>query len=163
MQIRREEPRDHDAVRTLLTASFEGDEPRLAESLRDGPDGLPALTLVAEVSGAIAGVVVGSRATVDGWSAIALGPLAVLPRFRGHGIGRALVRSFVLVAGLRGERLVGVVGDPAFYGELGFVPAANLGIAPQEAGWAASFQVAALPAFRPGQRGVFRYAAPFTG
>ncbi len=163
MLIRREEPRDHDAVRTLLTASFEGDEPRLVERLRGGPDGLPELTLVAEISGAIAGLVVGSRATVDGRNAVALGPLAVLPRFRGHGIGRALVRSFVLVAGLRGERLVGALGDPAFYGDLGFVPAANLGIRPQESGWAANFQVAALPAYVPAQRGVFRYAAPFSG
>jgi putative acetyltransferase len=160
--IRRCEPRDHEAVRTLLTASFEGDEPRLVERLRADPAGVPALTLIAEVSGAVAGVVVGSRAAVGGWPAVALGPLAVLPRFRGHGAGRALVRSFLLVAGLRGEPLVGTVGAPAFYGPLGFVAGASVGIVPEREDWVAAFQVATLPLYVPAQRGVFRYAAPFT-
>ncbi|WP_182085981.1 N-acetyltransferase [Aureimonas sp. ME7] len=52
--------------------------------------------------------------------ALALGPVAVVPDRQGHGIGVRLVRFGLDLARRRGWRSVFVLGDPAFYGRLGF-------------------------------------------
>ena len=53
--------------------------------------------------------------SVPGWL---LGPLAVTPQLNGKGIGRLLVRS--ALEGVSGPVLL--VGDPPYYGPLGFKP-----------------------------------------
>jgi predicted N-acetyltransferase YhbS len=53
-------------------------------------------------------------------SALLLGPLAVHPDCRNRGIGGALMRRALRIAGRRGHAAVLLVGDPAFYGRFGF-------------------------------------------
>ncbi|MFM8682053.1 MAG: GNAT family N-acetyltransferase [Alphaproteobacteria bacterium] len=60
-------------------------------------------------------------------AALLLGPLAVEPALKGIGVGRALVRQGLAAAGVAGHRIVLLVGDPAYYGQFGFVPASPLG------------------------------------
>ncbi len=52
--------------------------------------------------------------------ALALGPVAVVPERQGEGIGTRLVRAGLALGRERGWHSVFVLGDPAFYGPLGF-------------------------------------------
>ncbi|KQQ79618.1 N-acetyltransferase [Aureimonas sp. Leaf324] len=52
--------------------------------------------------------------------ALALGPVAIVPDRQGEGIGARLVRYGLDLARQRGWRSVFVLGDPGFYGRLGF-------------------------------------------
>ncbi|AMN39820.1 GNAT family N-acetyltransferase [Rhodoplanes sp. Z2-YC6860] len=60
-------------------------------------------------------VAVGSDRT-----ALLLGPLAVHPDHRQHGIGGALMRHAMRIAAKRGYAAVLLVGEPAYYGRFGF-------------------------------------------
>ncbi|OLP59408.1 GNAT family N-acetyltransferase [Xaviernesmea oryzae] len=53
-----------------------------------------------------------------------LGPLAVRPSHKNRGIGRELVRIAVEAARRKGSQGVILVGDPPYYGPLGFQPVA---------------------------------------
>ena len=53
-------------------------------------------------------------------AALLLGPLAVHPDYRRHGIGSALMRRALHEAGRRGHRAVLLVGDASYYGRFGF-------------------------------------------
>ena len=59
----------------------------------------------------------------------------------------------------RDETLVGLLGEPAYYGRFGFVAAAEYGIAAPDPAWGRHFQALALAGRPP--TGGFRYAAPF--
>ena len=60
--------------------------------------------------------------------ALALAPLAVLPRHQRTGIGSCLVRQGLTACRRRNERLVIVVGHPDYYPRFGFQPARPLGL-----------------------------------
>ena len=90
---------------------------------------------------------------------LGLGPLGVLPGEQRRGVGSALVHALLAVAEACDERLVALLGDPAYYRRLGFRPAADLGVTPPDPRWGAHFQ-ARLLAGEPVE-GAFRYAAPF--
>jgi putative acetyltransferase len=116
-------------------------EARLVEAIRASPGYLPELALVAERDGRVVGHVMislvgleaadGSTGTVP-----SLSPLAVHPEEQGRGIGSALVREVTAAAGRRGEALVVLEGDPAYYGRFGFEPAAGRGIHIDLPSWA---------------------------
>src|SRR5262245_46005721 len=92
---------------------------KTSERLREAR--LPELALVAREGGRIVG-------TVRLWSvnagrerpALLLGPLAVHPNCRGHGIGSMLVQQALRQAARRGHRAVVLVGDAPFYARFGF-------------------------------------------
>ena len=132
MVIRRERPADEAAVDAVTTAAFGapgGGEPvetRLLRDLRADPGWIPALSLVAEgPDGAVAGHVVCTRGAVGGAPALGLGPISVAPERQRAGIGSALMHAVVAAAEASGERLVCLLGDPAYYGRFGFVAAAD--------------------------------------
>ena len=56
--------------------------------------------------------------------AVALAPLAVAADLRCRGIGAALVRRGLALLAERGEQLVFVLGEPAYYARFGFDPEA---------------------------------------
>jgi putative acetyltransferase len=130
MLIRDERPDDVECISQIHYAAFKdhpmhppGTEPvehRIVERLRASGD--LALSLLAEAGGEAAGHVALSPAVVgeerSGW--FLLGPVGVLPRLHGQGIGSALVRESL--RRLRGTGAAGIVlvGDPGFYTRLGF-------------------------------------------
>ena len=59
----------------------------------------------------------------------------------------------------RDETIVGLLGEPGYYGRFGFVAATDVGITPPDPGWGRYFQV--LVAGGRSSTGTFRYAAPF--
>jgi putative acetyltransferase len=168
--IRRERPGDVAAARAVQAAAFptppDRDEPveaGLLDELREDEGWLDDLSLVAEVDGEVVGHVVATRGTVgaDHRPAVGLGPIAVLPGHQGVGIGSALVHAVVAVAEARGESLVALLGDPAFYGRLGFGPAAEHGVEAPDPAWGGNFLVRVLDPSAV-VAGPFAYAEPFS-
>jgi putative acetyltransferase len=169
VEIRRERPADHAAVRAVHRAAFAPDgrpEPDVAEAwlvdqLRADAGWLPHLSLVAVSGARVVGHVMASRAVVEpaGEPVLGLGPLGVEPAEQRRGVGSALVHAVLAAAEARDERLVGLLGDPAYYGRFGFVAGAEHGVLPPDPGWGAAFQVRVLAG--PVAGGWFRYAEPF--
>ena len=82
-----------------------------------------ATSLVAEIDARVVGHVMFSRCAIEGTEieVSLLAPLAVAPEWHGQGIGSDLVRYGLQRLADEGVHLVCVLGDPAFYGRLGFV------------------------------------------
>jgi len=147
-----ERPEDGRAIDTLLDRAFGAD--RHAKRSYAYRRGIACVADLARVARDPAGRVVGTirywPITIAGAAgsgpALLLGPVAVEPELKGIGIGRALIAETLDRARLAGHALVLLVGDPGYYGPLGFQPAAPLGFAmPGEAP-----QRLQLRALRPG-------------
>jgi putative acetyltransferase len=166
--IRPEAPNDYRAISEVVEAAFGSPvEARLVDAIRASELYVPELALVAEHEDEILGHVMISGATLrmeHGDRAIAmLSPLAVAPQHQRGGVGSALVNAVTRRADARDEPLVILEGNPAYYGRLGFEPAAPLGIeipipdwAPPEAG-----QVLRLRTYDPTLRGRVIYPPAF--
>ncbi|EHJ48965.1 GCN5-related N-acetyltransferase [Solidesulfovibrio carbinoliphilus subsp. oakridgensis] len=130
MHIREERPEDVSRISPIQYAAFQGHpmhapgaeptEHHIVERLR--ASGALALSLLAEAGGEAVGHIALSPAAVgeepDGW--LLLGPVGVLPRRQGQGIGSALVRESLRRARGSGAAGIVLVGDPGFYGRFGF-------------------------------------------
>lgn len=161
LRVRPEGPADADAIRAVHRAAFGGGEPAevgLVDALRADRGWLPGLSLVAVGDGEVVGHVVATRARLDDIPALGVGPLGVLPAVQGRGVGAALMYALLGAAQAQDETVVGLLGEPAYYGRFGFVAAVDVGIAAPDPAWGRHFQVLVL-AGRP--TGTFRYAAPF--
>jgi putative acetyltransferase len=166
--VRPEEPADADPIRAVHRAAFADPklpghipaEVELVDALRRSDAWIPSLSLVAVVGGRITGHVVSTRARVGMHPALALGPIGVTPEFQGMGIGGELMHRTIDLSESREDRLIGLVGDPAYYARFGFVPAANLGISAPDPDWQTFLQVRPL-GHHAGIAGIFEYPAPF--
>lgn len=121
--IRAERPGDAAAVRALLDAAFGGDvESKVVERLR--ADGDFVLSLVAENGEGVAGYAGFPRLVLRlderNVPVVGLAPVGVVPSLQKKGIGSALIRDGFARLKDRAERLVFVLGDPAYYGRFGF-------------------------------------------
>jgi len=167
LEIRRERRDDRAAVREVNELAFERSaEADLVDAVRSA--GAVTLSLVAALDGAVVGHILFSPVTVASpsgeFSAIGLGPMAVLPQHQRSGIGSALVRAGLGEIGRAGHEVVVVLGHPAYYPRFGFVRASTLGVrweydAPDEA-----FMVVELrPGALAGRGGVVRFRPEFAG
>ncbi len=159
--IRTETPGDRPAVSSVLAAAFGSPEvARLVEAIRDSPQFVPDLSLVAEVGGQIVGHVMISYAAIrhDGIeSPIALlSPLGVAPQWQKRGVGSELVGRVTRLAEERGEPVVVLEGAPAFYGRLGFEFSVPYGIHISLPSWAPpeASQVLRLTGYTGAPRGL---------
>ena len=139
--IRAETSGDVPSIAAVVALAFGSEaEARLVARIRASAQFVPDWSLVAEVMGEVAGHVMISYATiVDGERerrVAMLSPLAVAPARQRQGIGSALVRAVTARADGAGEPLVVLQGDPAYYGRLGFEPAAAYGIEMPLPSWA---------------------------
>ena len=120
-------------------------------------------SLVAEQDGAIVGHVAFSPVQLAEGSVAAsgLGPVAVDRRQRRRGIADALIRAGLEARREAGDRLVVVLGDPAYYERFGFGPARLLGLDSVYGGGDA-FQAMALgPEGSHPAHGLVRYSSAF--
>jgi putative acetyltransferase len=129
-EVRPERPEDIAGIRAVHVAAFETPaEAGLVDTLRDSDAWVPGLSVVAVEDGRVVAHALLSRVvlvTEDGdVPALALGPVAALPEVQRRGYGSAVVRD---VVARRGDRLVVLLGDPAYYRRFGFRPAAEFGI-----------------------------------
>ncbi len=145
--IRPERPGDADAIAAVVTEAFgRPDEARLVDSLRAA--GALSLSLVAAYDDEVVGHVAFSPVTVsgnpDGLAVWGLAPLAIVPLHQKAGIGRLLVKAGLDQAEAMGARAAVVLGDPAYYGRFGFVPAGLVGLEWDHPCPPGAFQVTAL-------------------
>lgn len=125
--IRAQRPDEAPRIARVIGEAFAGhphsDVSEAAIYQRLHADSLDVVSLVAVTEGGdIVGHAVWSEVTIDdrrcGWCG--LGPLAVLSRWQGRGIGSALVEAGLAALRSAGWHGCVVLGDPAFYGRFGF-------------------------------------------
>lgn len=114
---------DLPAIEALYPRAFP-DEDLLAlvrELLTDREN---TVSLVATLDSTVVGNVIFTKATLegDGADVALLAPLAVAPECQRRGLGSALVSSGLQRLREEGTAAVYVLGDPAYYGRLGFSP-----------------------------------------
>ena len=119
-------------------------EAKLVRLLREHDSWIPELSLVAEKDGEVVGHVLLTRATVGEQQVLALGPIGVVPGLQKTGIGTTLMHAAIEIAQRDGERLIALLGDPAYYSRFGFVLGTEVGITSGEPQWAEHFQVLPL-------------------
>ena len=132
--IRPEKECDFDEVRSVVKMAFavaehtDGDEHNLIDRLRSTDEYIPELSFIAEVNNRIVGYAMFSRIYIGLTKAVALAPLAVLPRFQNYGIGRALIETGHRKAAESDYFCSVVLGSPEYYSKSGYLPALQYGI-----------------------------------
>lgn len=117
----------HDAVVKLINeeAFGPGRFTRAAERVREQGTHDRALSFVCSDEGRVVGSVRMTPVLAGPVRGHLLGPLAVRPSHKNIGIGRELVRIAIAAAERAGSEAVILVGDPPYYGPLGFQPVAR--------------------------------------
>jgi predicted N-acetyltransferase YhbS len=122
ISIRQERPAEAAAREALLDRAYgSGRFTKPSQRLRANRAPANGLALVAALDGEIVGTVRLWNVTAGrGRPALLLGPLAVDPRHRSHGIGAALMRRALREARRLGHAAVLLIGDAAYYQRFGF-------------------------------------------
>lgn len=177
LRLRPEDPADAGSVRRVLGAAFARPdvttppEVSLVDELRGTAAWLPELAMVAEYGGEVVGYALLTRVRVrpergSDVPALALGPVAVAPHRQRVGHGTSVVQAALDASTELGERLVVVLGDPAFYRRFGFGPATELGLTGPWAGLGEPWQALVLPPSTseegPPPRGEVLFPAPWS-
>jgi putative acetyltransferase len=129
VSVRPEAPGEQAAVRKINQSAFgQPLEAELVDRLRTLAR--PFLSLVAENGGAIAGHILFTPVTLEGYEGLLIGlaPMAVRPDVQRRGVGSALIRAGVETCRSLGAAAIVVVGHPKYYPKFGFVPAAQFGL-----------------------------------
>ncbi|WBB78359.1 N-acetyltransferase [Micromonospora sp. WMMD882] len=153
LRLRPEGPADTEPIRQVLAGAFARPdlavppEVGLVEELRGSAAWLPELAMVAEYGGELAGYALLTRVRVSPaqFPALVLGPVAVAPHRQRIGLGTSVVQAALEAATELGERLVVVLGDPAFYRRFGFGPADRAGLSSPWSGLGEPWQALVLP------------------
>jgi putative acetyltransferase len=122
-EIRRSVPSDRLAIEALYPRAFPDEDlvPLVQDLLEKRND---TVSLVAVIDSNLVGNIIFTIIGVDAGhqKAALLAPLAVSPKWQRQGIGSALVRTGLHQLLGEGISAVYVLGDPAYYGRLGFSP-----------------------------------------
>lgn len=121
LALANESPADLAIVEKLAERAFgPGRFARTAYRLREGVAPEYDLSFVARVGTLVVGANRMTPIRLGDTPAMLLGPLIVDPMFRSRGIGRRLVERSLETARAAGCRLVLLVGDAPYYGQMGF-------------------------------------------
>ena len=165
--IRPETAEDYAAIREVNVLAFGREiEAKLVEALRESPDFILELSLVAVEGGRVVGHILFSPLVIEtkdgSVPALALGTLAVRPESQNQGIGSKLVREGLERCRSLGHRIGVVIGHPAYYPRFGFSPARARGLeAPFPVPDEAFMVLELVPGALDGVAGIVRYPSPF--
>ncbi len=127
LTIRASSAGDIDAVVALYPLAFpEEDLVPVVRDLLADPE--VAMSLVATIDDEIVGNVIFTSCAVEdsNLNAALLAPLAVSPARQRQGIGTAIVQAGLQLLDANGVDVVLVLGDPAYYGRLGFTQSTDI-------------------------------------
>lgn len=143
ISIRNEQEKDYRRVEEITRAAFSYPERIerggigcpyehwMVHELRKR-DGIPELSLVAEVDNVVVGHIICSKAEVrianGDIPVLNFGPLSVLPEYQGKGVGTALIRSMISKATDLGFGAILFFGRPEYYPQFGFKEASVWGV-----------------------------------
>jgi putative acetyltransferase len=164
VRIRSETPTDLRAIREINEQAFgQKLEADLVDAIRASDRFVPELSLVAEDGDELVGHVLLSYVDLEPGShqILQLGPLAVRPPQQRRGVGTALMIEALRLAEKRGEPMVMIEGNPAYYGRFGFRRSLELGIEPPPRVEAKYFMVRTLRAYDAALRGRAVYSEAF--
>ena len=167
ISITSETPEDIAAIREVVTAAFgRPNEAELVEIIRNSPNFIPELSLVAKQDGKVVGHILFSLVAIEtqqgNVEAQALAPLCVTPTHQRQNIGAQLVQAGLTKCRELDRNIIIVLGEPHYYQRFGFQTASKFGIqapfsVPDEA-----FMVLELkPGALKNIRGIVRYPAYF--
>jgi predicted N-acetyltransferase YhbS len=132
ISIRAERPDDGPAIADVVRRAYadvaysDHREHLMIERLRGTDAYIPALSLLAEIDGAIAGHVLLTKAEIRSPRAtvttLALAPLSVAPEHQSRGVGKRLVNAVHRRAAELGFGSVVLVGIPSYYPQFGYAP-----------------------------------------
>lgn len=130
--IRSETPEDVAVIEAVTESAFfdaphtNHKEQFILAALRDA--GALTVSLVAEMDGSIVGNVAISPVSISdgasGWFGV--GPVSVIPKLQGRGIGSQLMREALARLSKQGASGCVVLGDPSYYQRFGFKNEAGL-------------------------------------
>jgi putative acetyltransferase len=123
MLVRTERPEDCAAIRLVNEEAFgRPDEADLVDRLR--AQGVVLASFIAEADGLIVGHILFSRMSIETTdipvAAVALAPVAVIPKFQRQGIGTMLMAHGLDWLRVQSEQIVLVLGHPDYYQRFGF-------------------------------------------
>ena len=123
LDIRESKKDDLAAIESLYPKAFPNEDllPLVRDLLNDSGVGM---SLVGTIDARVVGHAIYTKCGVVGKSIIValLGPLVVMPKLQRKGIGKAIVNSGMRRLKVEEVTRVFVLGDPAYYGRLGFHP-----------------------------------------
>jgi putative acetyltransferase len=132
LTIRPEAPEDIAVIEAVTESAFlnaphtDHNEQFILAGLREAE--ALTISLVAEMEGVIVGSVAVSPVSISdgnlGW--FGLGPVSVIPKWQGRGIGSELMREVLKRLSEQGASGCVVLGDPSYYQRFGFVNDTNL-------------------------------------
>jgi putative acetyltransferase len=165
MVIRAETPQDRESVHRVNELAFgTPSEANLVDALRE--KARPYISLVAIDEDQVVGHIFFSPVTIESGSgaftAMGLGPMAVLPEYQRQGIGTLLVREGLEECRRIGHEVVVVLGHPEYYPRFGFVRASSKGLRSEYDVADDVFMVAELtPGALMGRSGLVKYHPEF--
>jgi HAD superfamily hydrolase (TIGR01509 family) len=163
-EIRPEDTLDSSEIRQVEEQAFQRPtEADLVELCRR--HGKVSLSLVAVRDGEMAGHILFTPVSVEpapaGLRGLGLGPIAVLPKCQGTGIGSGLMQTGLESCRAQGFDFIVLLGDPRYYSRFGFTPARDFGLS-SAYGSGDEFQLLELrPGVLAGATGMVRYIPEF--
>lgn len=166
--IRRERAEDRSRVEELTRAAFYNvyvpgcNEHYLVHIMREHPDFIPQLALVAERAGEVIGNIMYTKAwltaeTGEEKEILTFGPVSVDPAHQRRGYGRALIGESLRRGAELGYEAVVIFGDPGNYVGLGFQSCKKLNIAAPDGSFpAAMLGLELVPGALAGRRWTYR-------
>ena len=165
--IRPETSEDATAIRHLNEEAFGSTvEADLVEKLRSRQ--AFTLSLVATYMDKVVGHILFSPVTIESeslsFTALGLGPMAVLPSYQKKGIGSQLIRAGIKRCRQAGHEVVVVLGHPDYYPRFGFVQASTYSIKCEYSVPTEAFMVLELRKGALAERsGIVKYQPEFEG